>query len=816
MKKLIALLLLSIIPCSLKADSQSFGGNWGGLNNGDSSILIGDNEAQDLLNVDITDNGYGIKKRSGFSQFKTVGNSTWGVRGSYYFKDVAGNEELIAANQRSIYKSVNSSAFSAFVTTDTEGSYYDFTDSNGYLWRANSSRDEILRYDGTTVTYYPSFPKGNQIEAMPDRLVIAGTSANPNRVYFSGAADFTNFTTGINDTDPFTEDFGLPGQQITAIKYAFGSLLVWTNSTMSYWEGTGQFDGIIQDLSVTVGCIQPNSVIYDNGIVYWQAQDRHFYSYDGSKIERISRKITATADGLASGNVRAYTITTQSDWNSGSLTNSLSTSYSPGDINLATTTTIDDFSDGNLTSNPVWTSLGGGGTWSVTSGALQLANTGTGTGDVRYASVASFSTGTLSFSINGWTLQGATDNQFLKMCTSVVASTAVSSADNCYSIEFSYSSGSRVLNLYRQTTLLGTFSGVSQPNTSKTITLSRTTTGYFSITYDGTERITATDTTFSSFTYVAAGGQRSGGAGAVNQWDNITFYPSLGVYISTPISLGTAITAWGPFDANQNASGGSIDYAIYVDTDTTLNVNSASSFISSQAVTVGGTPSISVNQYITFVSTLSRTSSSQIPTISDVSINWYEGSITRSFVAVDKNQRILWAVAESTQSSPNITMIYDPRFSAWLKYSFPLQSPSRVGDSLYFGGVSTGVVYSYPSSSNDNASAITAYWKTKDFIGGDPFTEKDYTNLSLVAKTQTGSSLSVDSYINGLNSPFKTFTVSLSNSSSLPYIRFNDRFPAGSVGTLINFKLGNTSGDSPFEFYSSRYEYTPKAWRVLP
>ena len=63
-KKLITIFLLCI-PCRILADTQAFGGQFQGINNGDASILIGDNEAQDASNVDITDNQYGIKKRSG-------------------------------------------------------------------------------------------------------------------------------------------------------------------------------------------------------------------------------------------------------------------------------------------------------------------------------------------------------------------------------------------------------------------------------------------------------------------------------------------------------------------------------------------------------------------------------------------------------------------------------------------------------------------------------------------------------------------------------------------------------------------------------
>jgi hypothetical protein len=221
MKKLIPFLWL-LLPFGVAAESTIVG-NLRGLSNADNSIMIGDTEAQDLSNVDITDNGFGIKKRDGYSLFKTVASSTWGVRGGYYFRDTTATDCIVHTNNQSVYVSKNGGNYSAIVTTDTAGSYYDFTDSNGYLWRANSNRDEIFKYSGSAVTYYPSHPKGNQIEALPDRLVISGTSANPNRINFSALADFTDFATGVLESSAFTEDIGMPGQNVTALKYA----LVW-------------------------------------------------------------------------------------------------------------------------------------------------------------------------------------------------------------------------------------------------------------------------------------------------------------------------------------------------------------------------------------------------------------------------------------------------------------------------------------------------------------------------------------------------------------------------------------------------------------
>src|SRR6266850_6729727 len=111
MKRFAVTLFFGLSFSLARAETQPFGGQWKGLNNGDTSVLIGDNEAQDLSNVDITDNQAGIKKRAGYTLFQAVGVSSVAIRGGYYFRDTSGNDNLIAANNISVYKSVNSGTY---------------------------------------------------------------------------------------------------------------------------------------------------------------------------------------------------------------------------------------------------------------------------------------------------------------------------------------------------------------------------------------------------------------------------------------------------------------------------------------------------------------------------------------------------------------------------------------------------------------------------------------------------------------------------------------------------------------------------------
>lgn len=904
MKRFIFIPLLFLLKSAL-ADTQAFGGQFQGINNGDASILIGDNEAQDASNVDITDNQYGIKKRAGYSQFQTIGVSTWPVRGGYFYTDVNGNKLLVNASSTTIYKSLNSGPYASIVTTDTAGSYYDFTDSQGYLWRANSNRDEIFRYDGSNRTYYPSTPKGNQIEAMPDRLAISGTSANPNRVNFSAAADFTTFTTGILDTSAFTEDFSLPGQAINAIKYALGRLFAWTNTTTSYWAGSNQFDGIIKDVSTNIGCNQPDSVLYDDSTIFWQAQDKHFYSYDGNAIRKLSGKISGSVSGFVGGETKLMTISEQADWDLGT-SSQVSTSISVGDVVLSTWTGVDtsstDFGSGTLfycstgiTAGSLYASLlinpgfeGGTGTdangWTGESvGVLErdTSSPRTGSADVKlteglpscgtnqadFGITIKSSTGSYTYSINTITGESLSSSYALQTIPLPSAGSFIHAridkyhntiVGSCPTTSWSHNSGTDAELLSTQFVSdggnltfyakfdsgtgifnLDDFSTANSSSvfTSRSFDTTFSSSPWLSSTADwtanGNSIVTQTQASSDGSTWDTAVTWTTGtaptssfkryiryiwSASTTSASTGLPFLDSAtlnsraatGTWTSSALTIGSGITSWGNFGADTTLNGGTVNFAVRTATSAAMLTSA-----SYAGVTNNTQITASTNPYAQLKFDSSITFATQTPTVSNFTLFWNEGTPTHTYGTIDKNHRLLWSLAENGSTANNVTYIYDQRFDSWLKYSVPFDSPVRVGDSTYFGGASTGVVYIWPTGTNDAGSAITAYWKTKDFIGTDPFVEKAYNTVSLVAATQSGSSLTLDTFINGVTTSTKTFTVSLTN-STMPFIRFNDRFPNGTAGTLINFKFGNTAADSPFEFYSARYDYTPKAWRVLP
>lgn len=139
-----------------------------------------------------------------------------------------------------------------------------------------------------------------------DRLILANTTANPNRLYFSAVSDPETW-----DTTNAWIDVGEP---ITGLASVQGVLLIFSRGAT--WRVLGslppgsvdsngaQIDDMeLQPVSGAVGCMDARSIVYMSGLVYWAHESGIHFSNGGAPTS-----ITDRTDGTGIGTLWASAV----------------------------------------------------------------------------------------------------------------------------------------------------------------------------------------------------------------------------------------------------------------------------------------------------------------------------------------------------------------------------------------------------------------------------------------------------------------------------------------------------------------------------
>jgi hypothetical protein len=275
----------------------------GGLNTKAAPYLVGENECRDCLNVVSSVRG-SIKKRNGNSTFCSTFSGSPPFITSLFGLNV-GATVLIGAGGTKLY-----SISSGGVATDITGAA---TLTTGLRWGfvsapASGGQGPLYGMDGTDTpkqwtgagsiadwtASVGSVPNGKYIVYFKNRVWVAGTTANPSRLYFSDLGDPRSWTaTNTVDFDPSD------GQTITSIAVIGPYLIVFKQSKafVVYDLDTGAN----RPLSMNVGCIAHRSVAEGPQGLYFLSADQGVFVTNGSTIKNISDNIKPTLQGLAAG-----------------------------------------------------------------------------------------------------------------------------------------------------------------------------------------------------------------------------------------------------------------------------------------------------------------------------------------------------------------------------------------------------------------------------------------------------------------------------------------------------------------------------------
>lgn len=296
----------------------------GGANEKVAGHLIAENQSArfdaatyPLMNVHTNKSG-SIVKRSGYSVHTgpvmldaSPDITLTEIRGLFEYHKFNGNKYQIAiGSDGTNRKIVNISTPSApeditGSVTWTEDASFDFAVVADKLIVTTDKNDAPMTWDGSStfsaLTVTP--PEGKYCEEFFNYCFIANTSANPERVYWSGLFDPESWT---------LTDFKRLSDGCTGMARRGDHLFLFTRNSITLCQYTGdsvnpfQFDV----LDSGIGCVSNRTIKNIEGVLFWLAGDGHIYRMAGFKPERLTEAIPQT---LASLNIDGFDIACAED-----------------------------------------------------------------------------------------------------------------------------------------------------------------------------------------------------------------------------------------------------------------------------------------------------------------------------------------------------------------------------------------------------------------------------------------------------------------------------------------------------------------------
>lgn len=785
MKKLF--LFLSFLPIWSYAD-QVASAQFKGINNNENSVIIGPEYAQDLLNVDVTPGGKSIKKRSGYGLFKAIPGS---FHGGYHFFDSTGNDVQLWGEDTILQSIVNSGDNTAIVSSATTSSTWDCADTQGSAYCVDSNRDAFIKTNGTTMSWFMS-PLGTMVESTPDRVVVAGVSGSPNTLFISQSNTFTNFTTGVNATDAFTEPIASPGSKLTHIRWGCGKLLWWKDSSFGYLDFDDQYTASIKTVSDVIGTFDNTSAIDPGGRVWFRGQDGHTWMYDCSFLTKQSIDITPLTQVAGHRTSNLWAQTSASDFNAGSNVNT-DTTTSSGNVIL------NAFSEQFMTLS-AWTL--DSSTYTVGSNLVSLA----ASNPVNTVAIA---TQTVAKTI--------TPNWDMHFSFKLAPSTSVSlrflnSSNNGYCFEVAEgASGGLSAGRFASDGChldVSVVAGITDTSLH-TGDLIYSATGFAQVYLDGVLKGTFTNSANSGLNKAVFRIGCGFTCSSSSSFGPIYISASTGTYYSA-VHNAPGLAGWSTLGITQVLNSGTETFYMRSSTNSFSILSATPSWTAQGA---GSLVSVSTGTYFQFRDDFAITAATQAPTLNDFTVNWFEGTSTDQAYMIYFDNAIWEAVAYGAgQATNNYVFKYDLINEGWTIYDIPMNGMLIQNNQLYFGGP-IQYIYIYGNSTSDYRNnppnPITAFWRSKSFSGADPFLQTALTNIDIFAKKDNGTTLT-STYTTD-TSTATAYSVSLSTSNTI--VQSRKILPSGKMGYVFDFKLGDFSSSSSWEVFGYRIGFNQLPYR---
>jgi len=284
---------------------------------------------------------------------------------------------------------------------------------------------------------------------------------------------------------------------------------------------------------------------------------------------------------------------------------------------------------------------------------------------------------------------------------------------------------------------------------------------------------------------------------------------STGTYYSA-VNNAPNFTSWGTFGADDTLPGiSSITYYTRASTGSfTIQSSTPAWVLQSKNATV----TASTGTYMQARADFYISAATETPTLNDFQFNWYEGSASDKAYITYFNDAIWFSVSSSSSSSTNNRIFYwDILNGAWLIYDIPANGFLVENNSLYIGSPTSDSVFKFGGVTTDNSAAINSYWRSKSFLGQDPFVQNEFTQADFVL----GESSTTLTYTYTLDSKTSTVYTMTAYDSAASLIQRNFLLPVGKIGKYYDFQIGDNSSNAGWRLMGHRTHYNALNWRPV-
>lgn len=270
----------------------------GGINRGVNPELTRDNEAEYILNMrpDILGSW---RVRQGYTQVGDTIETGKTIYGLHQFVDKAGTKTLYAVcnnagDTAGQIKYLNGSTWTSLTATIPAYKNIEFADFINYTFMCGNGMATQSIAGGaanpSTVTNVTGAPQALFPIVYKDRLYLInitnlGGTAYPSRFYWSsipsGSPLAITWDTA-NDYEAFAED---DGSGIVGAVVAHDRLYLFKGDKFGFWDNTQ-----IREL-YGVGCADHRTIKEYNGVIYWMDKKGAIWSFDGSSLQKLSKKV---------------------------------------------------------------------------------------------------------------------------------------------------------------------------------------------------------------------------------------------------------------------------------------------------------------------------------------------------------------------------------------------------------------------------------------------------------------------------------------------------------------------------------------------